>query len=462
METQQRAITEYRRILDHQPHLIEVRLQLGKMLQQVSREAEAIQIYEQALMWVSDRATQHYVEGLINLCRRSTRRAIQSFEAAIALEPNNVEYGISLGQAYLNLESPVTAAQALDQVLRRAPHDITVLTLSYDACLAMGQFQEAQQHIDLALALAPNDFRVLKRLASDRCRRSLVVGEAGKETLQLIQRAQQFATDETEAHQLLANYHLSRGEWAKGLSILEALTQQIPSRFESWYFFAKGLFRAGDYQTAARAILKAYRLYPGNYDVYHALCEILPAAGKSNELHPLLEEMLRFFPECWSVWTTVGRVMVEHLENSTLGCAIAEKATQTQPQLAEAWFLRGQVLLLAGQHLEAIAALEEGWHHLTKGSKTSQALPATLWLGTSYQALGEALRGQLWLEEAYRRAEALVKFSPAIAHYWQGKALDAMGDRDRASQIYHCALSYHLPYPAHAEVLSTQFSEHQI
>ena len=44
----------------------------------------------------------------------------------------------------------------------------------------------------------------------------------------------------------------------------------------------------------------------------------------------------------------------------------------------------------------------------------------------------------------------------AEAHYWQGKALEMLGDVPRARQAYRTALSYHLLHPTRREARRTR------
>ncbi|WP_375443173.1 tetratricopeptide repeat protein [uncultured Nostoc sp.] len=55
----QQAIAEYRQVLERQPQLINVRLQLGKILQMMKREAEAIELYGSALALSCNQGTQY-------------------------------------------------------------------------------------------------------------------------------------------------------------------------------------------------------------------------------------------------------------------------------------------------------------------------------------------------------------------------------------------------------------------
>ncbi|MEH2119391.1 tetratricopeptide repeat protein [Nostoc sp.] len=217
-------------------------------------------------------------------------------------------------------------------------------------------------------------------------------------------------------------------------------------------YYGQCLFYTGEYQAAAEMMLKAYGLYPNDCEIYRALCEILPVAGRLEELQPLLEEMLERFPERWSLWATVGRVLVETFQEIERGCSFSAKGMQLQPQLADAWFGYGRVLALALKHQEAVAALEKGWQFLLAVAGDLQSAPAAVWLGESYRMLGDDGASRWWWQEACVRSEKLKSFNSATADYWQGRALEGLGDTLGAMQVYRSALNLQLFYPAHGEV----------
>jgi tetratricopeptide (TPR) repeat protein len=161
--------------------------------------------------------------------------------------------------------------------------------------------------------------------------------------------------------------------------------------------------------------------------------------------------MLKRFPERWTVWATGGRVLVEHFREVERGCQVSEQGTQLQPQLADAWFRHGRVLALAGKHQEAVEALEKGWYFLPAGGYL-QSVPAAVWLGESYQVLGDIGASKGWWEAACEGCQELRALNPAMADYWLGRALAGLGDRLGAIQAYENALSQQLLYPARGEV----------
>jgi tetratricopeptide (TPR) repeat protein len=492
----EQAVEEYRQVIDRQQPLIGVRLQLGKLLQLMGREVEAVAVYESALANAGNEPTRQHISGSIALCRGDTQAATLAFESAASLEPDNAAHWLALGQVQMGRGDAVAALRAFDTVLSLNPDDVVALIYSYDASQAVGNVRQAQRRLSKVLELAPGDFRALKRMADTRCRMRLVSGEEGKQTKQIISSVLQLAPDAADARELLAYYHLFRGEWANGVGVWERFTEEHPNHPRGWYSYGRCLFHTGEYQRAAEAMLKAYRLYPQDCEIYRALCEILPPAGMTSSPAPLdppqppglfhsqknqdfvgavppcppmprhdklgisaigalheglplqknetalgdlggsnrqvtltsiVEEMLERFPQRWNVWTTAGRVWVESFQEIERGCGVSVRGTQLQPQLPDAWFCHGRVLALAGKHREAVEALAQGWQLLPEEGGYLQSVSAAVWLGESYRGLGDEVASRKWLEKACQFRE-LMEFDPAMAGYWQGRALLGLGD----------------------------------
>ena len=113
----QQAVEEYRQVLQRQPQLIDVKLLLGKILQLMGKETEAIAVYETAKSLSENEAVGHHINGLIAVCRRCNQEAAVSFEQATLLEPENTAHSLARGLIYLEQEAPIAALQAFDRVL---------------------------------------------------------------------------------------------------------------------------------------------------------------------------------------------------------------------------------------------------------------------------------------------------------------------------------------------------------
>jgi len=165
-----------------------------------------------------------------------------------------------------------------------------------------------------------------------------------------------------EAHNSLGYYHIFRGDWRQGVEVLAEFTAQHPNHPYGWYYYGWCLYDRGEYQKAAHMMANAYQLYPDDCAIYRALCEILPVAKRWEELRFVVEQMLKRFPERWSVWATAARVLVEHFKEIERGCSVSEQGTKLQSQLVDPWFRHGRVLALALNPLLSLSAENNlGW-----------------------------------------------------------------------------------------------------
>ena len=272
----EKAVVEYRQVIERQSQLLSVHLQLGKILHIMGREQEAIEVYEKALSCSDNQATQHHIKGLIAVCQGESEKAIIAFNLAADLEPDKVVHWLALSQVHQHRENPVGVLSALEQVLSINPEDVVALIYSYDALLAMGDVSAATEQLSKLITLAGDDFRVLQRQIEQRCQMRLVSGKEGKLTKKMITSLLLQTPHSAEAHQFLAYYHILRGDWQEGVKVLAKFTTEHPHYPYGWYYYGRCLFDTGEYQKAAQMMAKAYHLYQDDCAIYQGLCEILP------------------------------------------------------------------------------------------------------------------------------------------------------------------------------------------
>ncbi|QSV71889.1 MAG: tetratricopeptide repeat protein [Aphanizomenon flos-aquae KM1D3_PB] len=449
------AIIEYNQVIERQPQPLDVHLKFGKILQLMGQKKEALQSYDTALFLSENPGSQYHIKGLIAVCKGDNEKALTAFNLAASLEPDQVFHRLALSQVYQNVENPLGILRSLEPVLAINPDDVMSLIYSYDALMVVGDIQTAKERFNSLIALAGDDFRVIQRQIDQRLLARMVSGEEGKITKKMITSLLGTIPHSVEVHKSLAYYHILRGDWAQGVEVLAKFTTESPNYPYGWYYYGLSLFHTGKYQQGAEMMEKAYYLYPHDRKIYQGLCEILPFAPHPEKrktiLASIVEEMLTRFPECWSMWTTAGRVLVENFPDIERGCQVSEQGTKLQPQLADAWLRHGQVLILARKHREALEALKKAWELLPDGGYL-QSVPAAFWLGESYRVLKNAKANKRWWEVAAQGCQELKLFNPAMADYWLGRVMFRLGDKSGARRAYTGALSQQLLYPVRGEV----------
>ncbi len=453
------AAGELRRLITRRPDLTEAHLRLGELLSLSGRSEEARTVYEQALRDVKKESMRRHLRGLIEVSRGRYERAAGEFQQATLLEPHAHQHLHSLGLAHLRAGSYVEALEAFDEVLKRNPEDIVALTFSHDPLMASGRSREAVRRLRRAIKLDTKNAAAITRLIEHRLTLGAVAGVEGQETRRLLHMAERAAADAPEVRELLATYHVRRGEWEEGVSLLLAFVAARPMCPAGWRSLAHTLLRTGAYDEAADVIEKALALHPDDLDIQEAACEVFKRAERPAALRRILARMLARRPDRWSIWTTAGLALVGGrgreitFGDAERACSLSSHATRLRPQLADAWFQHGRVLAAAGRHREAVAALTDGWRLLTEEACDARTLAAAVWLGESCAACGDDVRARAWFETAVRRSPEQAALRPAATHFWHGRALEALGDKTNSVQSYSEALAAHILYPERQEAL---------
>lgn len=196
-------------------------MQLGKILQLMKRTPEAISVYQGAVKIAKKEATKQHLLGLIQSCEDNPHGAIAAFKSATDLEPKNLAHWLALGQLQLEVEQPAVTLATFKTILSLDPHNLIALVYSYDLLLALGNLTEAERYLNQAMEIAPQDIQTLKRLITNRCHKKLVFDTEGKKTKKLINSLLKQASSSPEAHNLLAQYFILRGEDSKALKVLK-------------------------------------------------------------------------------------------------------------------------------------------------------------------------------------------------------------------------------------------------
>ncbi|WP_293138697.1 lipopolysaccharide assembly protein LapB [Okeania sp. SIO3I5] len=268
------AVAEYYQVLERQPKLIDIWLKLGKILQIMGLEKEAIEVYEKALFLSENEGTQNHINGLIAVCQGESKNAISALNLAANLEPEKIVHWFALAQVHQRRENPLGVISALEQVLSINPNDVTALIYSYDALMSRGKISASREVLNRLIAVAEDDFRVRQRQIDWRCQMRLVSGKEGKKTKKMITAALGQTPHGAEAHKSLAYYHIFRRDWGQGVEVLAKFTGEHPHHPYGWYYYGRCLFEIGKYEKAGEIMQKAYLMYPDDCEIYRGLCEL--------------------------------------------------------------------------------------------------------------------------------------------------------------------------------------------
>jgi tetratricopeptide (TPR) repeat protein len=154
------ALQEYREAVRFKPEAPLAHYNLGTLLVKLGRHDEAMREYAEAARLNPDDSRPHYLMGKACLRRGQSREAIAHFRDALRLNPNDFQTLAFLARVLASDESPrlrngpeaVTLAEQANALTGgKQPFVLDALAM---ACAEAGRFNDAQQTVQKAIALA--------------------------------------------------------------------------------------------------------------------------------------------------------------------------------------------------------------------------------------------------------------------------------------------------------------------
>ncbi|NQX87059.1 MAG: tetratricopeptide repeat protein [Halioglobus sp.] len=94
-----------------------------------------------------------YVTGSILRARGETEAAIDSYKAALQIDPDMIEVYVALAEAYLTLEDRAAALAVCNTAILRSPGNTALLTLKAGILQGLGDFKRAAAVYEIALSI---------------------------------------------------------------------------------------------------------------------------------------------------------------------------------------------------------------------------------------------------------------------------------------------------------------------
>lgn len=149
--------------VDHLAHAVRAGYRTGPVLSclagelaALGRDAEAIEVYRQALALAPDAAT-HLGLGLLLTKADDAAGGLAEFQRAAALDPTQVEARSSASIALYKLQRFAEAAESARQAIALSPHHAKAYTNLGNALVEVGDLDGAMAALRRAIELAPDD-----------------------------------------------------------------------------------------------------------------------------------------------------------------------------------------------------------------------------------------------------------------------------------------------------------------
>jgi RNA polymerase sigma factor (sigma-70 family) len=256
------AVAEQRIILEKRPGMTSVWLRLAETLRILGNRQEAMEAYFQAARAVRMLAARRYIDSMIAACQGEYKLSLNDLEQAVALAPGHQGLQWAMLTAHWMLGDLDATVAIGHEILKAQPLNAHAHIACCQALTTLGRTEEAGYHAQECLKSDPENVLALKHMTSMRCALWLVRGDEGEVTLRMIKIMLHVSPGSAEAHEALARFYISRGQFTKGFQVLRAFVLDHPRNPLGWFYYARWIFQTGDFENAEEVVARAYALYP--------------------------------------------------------------------------------------------------------------------------------------------------------------------------------------------------------
>jgi tetratricopeptide (TPR) repeat protein len=231
------------------------------------------------------------------------------YREVLADDPGMTDVWLQLAEVYIRQDMQVEALQAFKEIIKRNPKDAGSLIGAAAALLRLGRLDEARQHGELAVSIAPaGAHEILAKIALAARDRERALREA-----KLAQEADPTLPMPLYVEGLLA-YNQDRYQEALGplMRAREALKGRTVQMNDLNYYIGDSLAKLDRYPEAEPYLLEEVRVFPHNTRARAGLAMLYRAMGRDLDSERAIEELLRVSPTpegrtlAAKLWTTFG------------------------------------------------------------------------------------------------------------------------------------------------------------
>ncbi|MBX0329553.1 tetratricopeptide repeat protein [Oscillochloris sp. ZM17-4] len=334
------------------------------------------------------------------LANKNPNQAIDAYNRAARIDPNNPLPQYKLARAYFSTNRLQSSADAAQNVVRQTTEasDPSLRALRAQALVILGDVARRQ-------------------------------GDLPRATDAYTQ-AQQIDPQMIDAQIGMGQVAVGQGQWGLALNYFEtaASLPGAADNADAQFWLAEGLLRSGDLDRATATYGRAMELRPEFPEALLGIAQVqyaqrntaaaLDTVGRSLALRPNYAEALLF----------KGKLLQELGRNNEAMSAY-NASIRANGQIAESYYRRGLLLISSEKYDDAITDMR-------KAVRIQPNFPeANYWMGRSYYARGQIQSAR----DAFKRAVDLnAGYNEAL--YYLGLAAEDLGSRDEAISAYQTVI----------------------
>ncbi|MCC5660122.1 tetratricopeptide repeat protein [Nostoc sp. XA010] len=291
-------------------------------------------------------------QGHNQLDRGEYQAALQIFQQAAVLEPENPKVSYGLGLTCYRLEQYHESIEYLNKALRIKPNYILALVWRGLACQKIDP-QQAQADFDRAIALIPQD-------SEDWQGRGIVLNElqGHEEAIASYDQALKINPNNDKAWYIRGITLSDLKRYEKAVASYDQALKIKPDNDQAWYIRGITLSDLKRYEEAVASYDQALKINPNNDKAWYIRGITLSDLKRYEEAIASYDQALKINPNNDKAWYIRG-ITLSDLKRYEEAIASFDQALKIKPNNDEAWYIRGIVLRVLERHEEAVASFDQ-------------------------------------------------------------------------------------------------------
>jgi tetratricopeptide (TPR) repeat protein len=297
--------------------------------------------------------------------------AIAVLERIRTASPPSYELAFNLGSAYLLNRDPARALEAYDAALALKPDSVQALRQAAVVAEERGELERSLSYWMRAKKVAPDDPEILLGFGRVCLRLDLLT-----DAEPALERAAQLKPDEPSYQYTLAAAKVGKRQFEAAQRLLQPMVEKRPQDPHLLYALGSVLYIQGRLDEAAARLRESARLQPDQLASHYYLALVTRDQGKDAEAIEMLQRLLQRYPDHAASCEALGGLLMNAHRYAEAESNL-RKAVQLNPKSVKANYQLGLLLARMGKKDEADKQLELS-KSLRKGDEASSRLQLRL------------------------------------------------------------------------------------
>lgn len=345
---------------------------------------------------LSDHAGVNYALSDVYLQTDDYTNAAYYGQIAAELEPENKWYHLHLAQVYNQSGRSEQAINSLNKILEHHPNDIDILYRLSENYTEIGELEKSNEMLDKILDLRGSAFEI--HLSKFQNYNALNQNE---NALAELQKLRELNPSNLSTLHTISQFYLELGREEEAKEVLMEARDRNPNDTNTLILLAEIYIENNNWEELGNTFVMMVENPMINPPQKMELVRFLMVKYQNEPEQAILEEQTRKVIEALSEeepdYAPAQLVAADYyLQNNQMEQALTnlERATEINPDQAEAWAQRIQVLFSLGRYEEVIDLSEQANEHAPDNAFVQ------FFTGASYMFEGQHEQAETWLENA--------------------------------------------------------------